>query len=274
MFDALITFDFFVYALLAGIMLAIATAPLGCFVVWRRMAYFGDTIAHSALLGVVMGLLWEIPLIYAILPIALSIGLVLGVVSEKSRFSSDTLLGILAHGGLALGVVIMAMTPDLQVDLMAYLFGDILAVNGDDLMTIYLLASFVLFALWYRWREFLMVTMNEELATVQGINTRYYRIALMLLVALTVAISIKLVGLLLITSLLILPAATARFFSNTPVQMATYATCFALLTVISGLFASFAWDTPSGPSIVLVGVSVFAILAVFSRIKRKRLASS
>ncbi|MDG1286390.1 MAG: iron chelate uptake ABC transporter family permease subunit [Rickettsiales bacterium] len=273
MFDA-VMFDFFIHALLAGIMLAIATAPLGCFVVWRKMAYFGDAIAHSALLGVVMGLLWQIPLIFAILPIALSIGLILGFAHEKSRFSSDTLLGILAHGGLALGVTIMAMTPSLQVDLMAYLFGDILAVTADDLVAIYILASFVLFILWFRWREFLLVTMNEELATVQGINTRYYRIGLMLLVALTVAISIKLVGLLLITSLLILPAATARFFSKNPAQMAILATCIALVMVIGGLFASLTWDTPSGPSIVLTGTVLFAVLAAITRFKRKSLASS
>ena len=263
----MLAYDFFVHALLAGIMLAFATAPLGCFVVWRKMAYYGDALAHSALLGVVMGLLWQVPLILAIAPIAIAIALILGFASEKSRLSSDTLLGIIAHGGLALGVTVMALTPDLQVDLMAYLFGDILAVTRDDLILIYLLATVVLATLWLRWRALILITLNEDMAKVQGVNVRQSRILLMLLIALTVAISIKLVGLLLITSLLILPAAIARFFSSTPPKMAMMAVIFALIMVTGGLSVSFQLDTPSGPTIVLIGVVLLIIVSLF---KRKR----
>ncbi len=261
----MLEYEFFIHALLAGAMLALATAPLGCFVVWRKMAYYGDALAHSALLGVVMGLLWEIPLILAIVPIAVSIALVLGFASEKSRLSSDTMLGIIAHGGLALGVTVMAMTPNLQVDLMAYLFGDILAVTSDDLIVIYLLATTVLIALWLRWRALILITLNEDMAKVQGVNVRQNRILLMLLIALTVAISIKLVGLLLITSLLILPAAVARFFSATPPKMAFIAVLIALIMVIGGLSASLQLDTPSGPTIVLVGVMLFLGASLIKR---------
>ena len=168
-------YDFFLHAMLAGIMLSVSAAPLGCFVVWRKMAYFGDAIAHSALLGVVIGLLWQLPLTLAIVPVACAVALLLAVANEKSRFSSDTLLGILAHGGLALGVTIMAMVPGLQVDLMAYLFGDILAVSSVDLVVIYMLAAVVLLVLWWRWRAFVLMTLNEELAKVQGVDVRRHR---------------------------------------------------------------------------------------------------
>ena len=262
------SYQFFIHALLAGGMLAVATAPLGCFVIWRKMAYFGDAIAHSALLGVVMGLLWQIPITLAIIPIALAAALLLSLANENSRFSSDTLLGILAHGGLALGITIMALTPNLQVDLMAYLFGDILAVTPHDLVVIYITASLVLASLWLGWRKFILITLNESLARVQGINARRYRLWLMMLIALTVAISIKLIGLLLITSLLILPAATARFLAKTPSQMALVAVAVALMMVVTGLFGSLKWDTPSGPAIVLAGVFYFALMAGISRLRR------
>jgi len=266
-------YDFFLHAMLAGIMLSVSAAPLGCFVVWRKMAYFGDAIAHSALLGVVIGLLWQLPLTLAIVPVACAVALLLAVANEKSRFSSDTLLGILAHGGLALGVTIMAMVPGLQVDLMAYLFGDILAVSSVDLVVIYMLAAVVLLVLWWRWRAFVLMTLNEELAKVQGVDVRRHRLVLMLLIALTVAISIKLVGLLLITSLLVLPAASARFFSSTPVQMAIFAGVIALFMVVGGLFGSLAFDTPSGPSIVLVGTMLFALLALVGKSKKRHVAA-
>lgn len=261
----MLTYDFFIHALLAGIMLSLATAPLGCFVVWRKMAYYGDALAHSALLGVVMGLLWQVPLILAIVPIAAIIALILGFANEKSRLSSDTLLGIMAHGGLALGVTIMALIPSLQVDLMAYLFGDILAVTSDDLILIYILATIVLITVWLRWKPLILITLNEDMAKVQGINVRQNRILLMLLIALTVAISIKLVGLLLITSLLILPAAISRFYSHTPSKMAITAVLIAFVMVVGGLVTSFHWDTPSGPSIVLVGILLFALTVLLKR---------
>lgn len=257
--------DFMFLSLVAGVLLAISAAPLGCFVVWRRMAYYGDALAHSALLGVVIGLFWEIPLTLAIVPIAVAIAFLLSFADEKTRLSSDTLLGIIAHGGLALGITIMAMTPSLQVDLMAYLFGDILAVTVSDILIIATLASSVIAVLWTQWRSFVLMTLNEDLATVQGIKVKRQRFLLMLLVALTVAMSIKLVGLLLITSLLILPAATARFVAHTPPQMAVVSVIIALSMVVIGLLSSFQWDTPSGPSIVLMGVSLFTTFAFFKR---------
>ena len=262
-------FEFLLYALIAGTMLAITAAPLGCFIIWRKMAYFGDAIAHSALLGVVLGLSWQLPITLAIIPIALAIAFLLSVVSEKSRFSSDTLLGIFAHGGLALGVTVMALTPNLQVDLMAYLFGDILAVTLQDMVIIYGAALMVLTSLWRYNQAFILMTLSEDMARIRGLNIDFYRLYLMLLIALTVAVSIKLVGLLLITSLLILPAAIARFLTHTPLQMMGVSIIAALLMMVGGLFGSVHFDIPSGPAIVLVGVVIFIALAVIGRVRRK-----
>ncbi len=267
--------DFFLNALLAGIMLAFVAAPLGCFVVWRRMAYFGDAVAHSALLGVVLGISFNIQILLAIVPIAVLMALVLSTLQHGTRFSTDTLLGILAHLGLALGVTALALNPSITVDLMAYLFGDILAVSAQDLMLMYVMAALIVFVLWLRWRQFMLLTVNEDLAAISGINVKANRLLLMLMIAVTVAISIKLVGLLLITSMLILPAATARYYSRSPHQMVFTAIFLAVLDVCGGLYTSFLWDTPSGPSIVLMAGALFIIATLSSMISSaKRRASS
>lgn len=249
--------DFFLHAFIAGVMLAFVTAPLGCFVVWRRMSYFGDAVAHSALLGVVLGLSVQIPILLGIIPIAVLMALLLTRMQKRSHFSVDTLLGILAHFSLALGMVILAFSPNVTIDLNAYLFGDILAVSSDDLMLMYVMAAGILMLLWLRWKSLVLMTINEEMGRVQGINVEKQKLLLMLMVAVTVAISIKLVGLLLITSMLILPAATARFFSRNPQQMLVNALVISLLTIIGGLYASYTLDSPTGPSMVLMAGSLF-----------------
>lgn len=251
--------DFFIHALVAGIILAIVAAPLGCFVVWRGMAYFGDTVAHSALLGVVLGLAFDIPFELSIIPIAVCIALLLTKLQHGTQFSTDTLLGILAHMGLAIGVVLLALNPQIRIDIMAYLFGDILAVSANDLLAMYALATMIILTLWFRWKQFILITLNEDIARLQKIPVERYRLILMLMIAVTVAISIKLVGLLLITSMLILPAATARYYSRSPVAMACVAILMAVMSVGGGLFSSFLWDTPSGPSIVLMAGLFFLV---------------
>lgn len=251
--------DFFLHALIAGVMLSFVTAPLGCFVVWRRMSYFGDAVAHSALLGVVLGVSADIPVLAGIVPVAILMALLLTKMQNRSRFSVDTLLGILAHCSLALGVVLLALSPNIAVDINGYLFGDILAVSSDDLMLMYLLAAGILMLLWLRWKNLLLITINEDMARVQGIDIEKHRLLLMLMIAVTVALSIKLVGLLLITSMLILPAATARFYSRSPQQMMVNALILSLLTVVSGLYTSYMIDAPTGPAMVLMAGLLFLL---------------
>ena len=202
--------DFLLYALFGGLGVALVAGPLGCFVVWRRMAYFGDTVAHSALLGVALGVLLEINLSIAVTAVPLVIALGLVFLEQRGFLSLDTLLGILSHSALAAGLVVISLLPDVRVDLMSLLFGDLLSVTLNDLWVIYTVAAMVLLLLGTLWKQLINITVDPELAAVEGINVVLVRTALMLITALVIAIAMKIVGVLLITALLIIPAATAR----------------------------------------------------------------
>lgn len=250
--------DFMLRAAAAGIGVALVAAPLGVFVVWRRMAYFGDTLAHSALLGVALGFLLDVNLNLAILALAVLIALVLILLQSRRQLASDTLLGILAHSTLSLGLVVMAFQDSVRVDLVGYLFGDILAVSAGDLWWVWGGGVPVLAALAAIWRPLLASTVHEELAQVEGVPVAFVRLAFMLLIALVIAISMKIVGVLLITSMMIIPAAAARRFSRTPEQMALVAALNGILAVSMGLAASWYWDTPAGPSVVVSAALLFS----------------
>ncbi|HDP88655.1 MAG TPA: hypothetical protein ENN42_01655, partial [Thioalkalivibrio sp.] len=243
--------DFIFRALLGGIGVALISAPLGAFVVWRRMSYFGSTLSHSALLGVALGFLLGASLNLAVIVVCVGIALLLGLLQQQRQLASDTLLGILAHSSLAIGLVALAFIEGLRVDLMAYLFGDILAITVNDLWWIWLGGGLALAALAAIWRPLLAITVHEDLARVEGIPVRWVSTLFMLMIALVIAVAMKIVGILLITSLLIIPAATARRLSSTPEQMAVIAAVIGVLSVAGGLYASLLWDTPAGPSIVV-----------------------
>lgn len=249
--------DFVWRALLAGVGVAAVAAPLGCFVVWRRMAYFGDAIAHSGLLGVSAGLLLGIDLTLGVISVAMALALLLVGLEAQRRLSTDTLLGILSHSALAVGLVAASLLSDRRLDLMAYLFGDILAVRPADLVWIYLGGAAALAVLVGLWRALLAASINEEIAASEGINVPLVRAAFMLLIAFVVAVAMKIVGILLITSLMIIPAAAARGFVRTPEQMAVVAALFGALAVLLGLWGSFLADSPTGPSIVVAAAVLF-----------------
>ena len=257
--------DFLLYALLAGLGVALVAGPLGCFVVWRRMAYFGDTLAHSALLGVSIGVLLgiNISITVAAIPMLIALGLV--YLEQRGILSLDTLLGILSHSALATGLVLISLLPDVRVDLMSLLFGDLLSVTKNDLWVIYGVAGTVVSLLLWLWKPLINITVHEELASVEGVKTSAVRTALMLITALVIAIAMKIVGVLLITALLIIPAATARRVSSTPEQMAVMASLIAMLTVVMGLAMSWYGDTPAGPSVVVCGALLFALSLVFKQ---------
>ncbi len=249
--------DFFVRALVAGVGVALTAGPLGCFIVWRRMAYFGDTMAHSALLGVALALLFQINLTVGVFLVAGLVSLVLLLLQRRGALSSDALLGILSHSTLALGLVLVAFMSWVRVDLMGFLFGDILAVSRLDIALVYGGGALVLAIVARLWRPLLAATVNDELAQAEGMAPERSRIVFMLLMALVIAIAMKIVGILLITSLLIIPAATARRFAASPEQMAVIASLAGGIAVIGGLSASLHWDTPSGPSIVVAALALF-----------------
>ena len=252
--------DFVLRGLVAGLGVALLGAPLGCLVVWRRMAYFGEALAHAALLGVALGLLLDLAPTIGIVVTCLAVALLLaGLGRHQPRFASDTLFGIVSHGALATGLVVLSQMEWVRVDLFSYLFGDILAVGYGDLGWIGLTLVVVYAILAWLWRPLLAVTVHADLAAAEGISVARVHLAFMLLIALVTAVAMKIVGILLVTSLLVIPAATARHFARTPEQMVVGAALVGALAVVGGLAASLEFDTPSGPSIVVVATLLFTL---------------
>lgn len=251
--------DFFLRAVVAGVGLALTTGPLGCFIIWRRMAYFGDTISHSALLGVALSLLFQLNLTLSVFAVAALVSILLLFLQRRQALSADALLGILSHATLAIGLVIVAFMSWVRIDLIAFLFGDILAVSQSDIAVIWGGGIFVLAAIAWLWRPLLASTVNPELAEAEGLRPERARLLFMLLMAVVIAIAMKIVGILLITALLIIPAATARRFAATPETMAIFASLLGAIAVFGGLFGSLRYDTPSGPSIVVAALVLFII---------------
>ena len=251
--------NFLIMALIGGLLVALISAPLGTFMVWQKQSYFGATLAHSALLGVSLGMIMQIDLTLSILVTSVIIGVALFYLAQKSSLSSDTLLGILAHSSLALGLVLLSFQPNIQLDLMRYLFGDILSINLDDIQLLSALLVLTLLFFAKYWQSLLNITLNIELAAVEGIATKSIQLSYILLLALLIALAIKVVGILLITSLLIVPAAAAHRLSNTPEQMLGFTLVGGLISVILGLATSIGFDTPAGPSIVMVATALFLL---------------
>jgi len=258
--------DFMLRATIAGFGVALIAAPLGCFVVWRRMAYFGEATAHAALLGIALSLALELPIFAGTLVAALLMAWVVTQLSGR-ELASDTLLGVTAHAGLALGLVVASFLTGVRIDLMAYLFGDILAVTLSDLYIIWFGVIIGLALIYWRWSPLLISTLNEELAYSNDINPKREKLFLTLALAVTVAVSIKVVGLLLISALLIIPAAAARNISQTPETMVITTAIIGVISAVSGLQFSYFFNSPPGPSIVCVSLVCFLILSSKNLIK-------
>lgn len=267
--------DFFIRALIAGIGVALVAGPLGCLIVWRRMAYFGDTLAHAALLGVALGFLLEISATFAVFVVSLAVSVALLLLQRRGNLTSDSLLGLLSHASLALGLVVLGFMTWVRMDLMGLLFGDILAVSRSDIAVILAGGGLAIAVLIAFWRPLFAVTVNRELAEAEGIRADRANLIFMLLTAMVVAISMKVVGVLLITALLIVPPTAARRFASSPESMAVLAALIGAAAVVGGLSGSLQWDTPSGPSIVVAAFCLFLISLlpsgiVLSRIRRRQ----
>lgn len=260
--------DFLTRALLAAVGVALAAGPLGCFVIWRRMAYFGDATAHSALLGVALGLALQWPILVGVLLIAGAMAASVALLSASEKMAADTLLGVFSHAALAVGVVAISLTPGVRVDLIGYLFGDILAVGRGDLALIWGGSAAILAVLAWRWRALLNATLSAPLTIAEGGDPNAARLLLMLALALIVAVAMQVVGLLLVTAMLILPAAAARPLAVTPERMAVAASLLGALGALLGLEASVAFDTPSGPTIVVALFGQFCLLNLVAALRR------
>jgi zinc transport system permease protein len=257
--------DFIIRAGLGGIGMALIAAPLGCYVVWQRMAYFGETIAHSGLLGVAFGLLTSINLTLGVFLAAVMVTFGLRAVERKTYLAKDTALGLIAHVVLALGLIVTSQFQSLQVDMMGLLFGDILAISKLDLILVIggLIAIWGLIA--WLWQDMMALSIDRELALAEGVRVNKVEFLLSMAIAATVALSMKLVGLLLVTAMLIIPAAAAMGLARTPEQMVIYTALISSLSVLGGLFASFYIDIPTGPAIVVAMAFFFLLTSLVKR---------
>jgi zinc transport system permease protein len=250
--------DFLLYALIAGLTVATVAGPLGTLVVWQRLAYFGDTLAHSALLGTALGLLFSVGTWWTVLGVSLIVGALLAALQNRPQLSADSLLGIISHGSLALGLVAISLS-DIRVDLNGYLFGDLLAVTRTDLALIVAVGAVIVALLVRFWDPLLALTVHAELAAVEGLPVARLRVLQLLLLALLVAVAMKVVGVLLVTALLIIPANIARPWARSPEQMAMLAALFGGGAVLAGIGGSMWLDTPTGASVVLSAALAFGV---------------
>lgn len=262
--------NFIWYALAAGFGVVLMTAPLGVFVSWRKMAYFGDTLAHSGLLGLSLGLVANININFAIVLVAISVALLLLLLQHNRQIATDSLLGILAHSNLAFGMLAISLTDTGRIDLMAYLFGDILTVSPSDLLLIWLGVILVAMIMFKLWHALLAITIHEELAQVEGISVKKSNLIFTLTIAIVIAISMKIIGVLLVTALMIIPAATARHFSRTPEQMLFYTIIFGFISIIAGISMSWYVDTMTGPSIVAANATLFFISQILFYLRSQK----
>ena len=244
------------------------TGPLGCFVIWRRLSFFGDTLSHSALLGVTLAVSFDINIAFSVFIISSAVALILLKLQKTTNLPGDALLGLLAHSSLAVGLVAIGFLSFIRFDIMGLLFGDILSVTKNDLIIIWVGGAIILFVLKLIWKPLFASTVNYELADAEGMRPERVNAIFTILMAAIIAISIKMIGLLLITGMLIIPAAMARNISNNPKQMVLFSIIGGLLSVVIGLFGSLEINSPSGPSIITAGL----ILFILSLIKIKRLS--
>ena len=251
--------DFFIRALIAGVGVAIIAGPLGCLVIWRRLSYFGDTLSHSALLGVTLAYSFSLNITLSVFIISAIVALLLINLQKKTKLAGDSLLGLLAHSTLAVGLVLIGYLSSIRFDLMGLLFGDILAVTNGDIVIVWLGGFIILGILYFIWKSLFAATVNYDLAAAEGMKPEISNFIFTLLLAGVIALSIKMIGALLITGLLLIPAATARNLSSSPTQMIFLAMLVGIFSVILGLFSSLEFNTSSGPSIIVVSLILFII---------------
>ena len=259
--------DFFIRALIAGVGIAIVVGPLGCFVIWRRLSYFGDTLSHSALLGVTLAYSFSLNISLSVFIVSAVVALLLINLQKRTKLAGDSLLGLLAHSTLAIGLVLIGFLSYIRFDLMGLLFGDILAVTIEDIALVWVGGFIILGILYFIWKSLFSATVNYDLSAAEGMKPEVSNFIFTLLLAGVIALSIKMIGALLITGLLLIPAATARNISNSPNQMVFLATLVGIISVIAGLFTSLELNTSSGPTIIVVALILFIISLVPLEIK-------
>jgi zinc transport system permease protein len=252
---------FFLRAIVAGLALAIVAAPLGCFVVWQRMAYFGETVAQASLIGVALSLALRLDITFGVIVIAVAIAFLLLSFSRQQVVAVDSVLGLLHHAALAAGVIAVSMLKGPPVDLVGFLFGDVFAVTTSDIAWIIVGGAVVLGVVAWLWQPLLRLAVHEDLAAAEGIDRRQVRAIFTILLAVTIAVAMKIVGVLLVMAFLVVPAVAARPFAGTPERMVLLTAILAGLGVLLGLSLSATIDAPGGPVVVIV-MSIAAALSL------------
>lgn len=252
-------------SLLAGLLIAIGSGVLGCFVVWRRMAFFSDALAHSAILGTALALLINVHILLGLLGYGLLVAIILARFDRVPETSGDTLLAIIAQTSLAAGVLLLPLTGQ-TIALESLLFGDILAINWQDIIITAIICLLIIGVLYACHRPLIDIAIDEELAATEGISVERFKLLLFCLLVGLIAVAVQMVGVLLVGALLLIPAATARRFARTPVSMMILAPCFGMLAVIGGLALAWYLDAAAGPAIVVSAAGLW----VLSLLKRQR----
>ena len=259
---AWLTDPLFLRPLAAGIALAVLGAPLGCLVVWRRVAFFGETLAHVALPGIAVALLLGLPPFAGALTAALITAALFALLEGELPAQTDSLLATLAHVGLSAGLIVLAVSGRIRIDPMALLVGDILALSPADAAITLGLAAAGLLLIARTWRSLVFIALHRDLAQVSGIPARAFDLAFLAGLSAYVALATRLVGVLLVTSLLVIPAFAAQARARTPEGAAVIAAALAAGAVAVGLTLSFLWDWPSGPAVVVAAGAAFALCRI------------
>lgn len=252
---------FFLRALLASLGLAVVAAPLGCFIVWQRLAYFGETVAQAGLIGVALALAMQMDVTWGVLIVALAVAALLVWFGRQKLVGLDSVLGLLHHAALAAGVIATSMVKGAPVDLTGFLFGDVFAVTQADVVVIFVGGAVVLALVAWLWQPLLRLAVHEDLAAAEGVDREMVRTVFIVLLAVAIAVAMKIVGILLVMAFLVVPAVAARPLSGTPERMVVLTGLIAAASVIAGLWLSATFDSPGGPSIVLI-MSIVAGLSL------------
>lgn len=250
--------EFILLATIAGMLIALAAGPMGCFLVWRRMAFFGDSMAHSALLGIALGIYFGTSNAIGIVIVCIIFTIILGSLELNGNLATDTLLGILAHSSLSLGLIWISLMSH-PINLEAILFGDILTITRHELASIIIGVAIILICIKTIWPKLILVTLHEDLAFAEGVNVTTIKWIFLGLLSMMVAFSVQLIGVLLLMSLMIIPAATARQVANSPNGMSIIAMFIGAFSVVLGVWLSVLLDVPSAPCIVICATIMFTL---------------
>ena len=260
--------DFLLRALFAGLIMVVIAAPMGCLMVWQRLAFLSDTLGHAAVMGVGLGLMLQIEPLYGVLAVALVIVFSLSRVSHFNNALSETTLAIISHTGLAGGIILVGLLPAPTVNLEAILFGDLLATTRGDLLNRLLTTIVLLVWLLRYWRAFVAVSVSREIAQAEGIEVRRVQALMYVMIALLVAVMMKVLGVLLIAALLVIPTSSARLFSRSPEQMVLISGLYGLAALGGGLTGSFQFDWQTGPAIVISATLLLLLTLAYTRLRK------